>query len=40
VDRIRDLENDGVIRGYVTLIEPAKVGLPIVAMVSMSCNGE
>lgn len=39
-DRIRDLENDGVIRRYATLIEPAKVGLPIVAMVSMSCDGD
>lgn len=34
--RVRDLESSGVIRGYVTLINPEDVGLEISAFIQVS----
>lgn len=39
-DRVRDMESAGVIRGYAALVDANLVGLPIVAFVTMSCDGE
>jgi Lrp/AsnC family transcriptional regulator, leucine-responsive regulatory protein len=35
-DRVRKLEQHGVIRGYVALVDPASVGRPLTAYVSVS----
>jgi len=34
--RVRDLERSGVIRGHVSLLDPAKVGLPISVFVQVT----
>src|ERR1700737_3452222 len=35
-DRVRKLEQRGVIRGYAALIDPASVGYPLTAYISVS----
>lgn len=39
-DRVSALESAGVIRGYAARVSPAHVGLPIVAFVTMTCDGD
>ena len=39
IERVRKLEDSGVITGYRAEIDPAKVGLPITAFVRMSITG-
>lgn len=39
-ERIHALEADGVIRGYGAMVDPRRVGLPIVAMVTLTAEGE
>lgn len=39
IERVRKLEDAGVITGYRADIDPAKVGLPITAFVRMSITG-
>jgi Lrp/AsnC family transcriptional regulator, leucine-responsive regulatory protein len=39
-DRVRDLQDAGVISGYSVIIDPRMVGLSIVAMVTMTCEGD
>ena len=39
IERVRKLEDAGVITGYRAEIDTAKVGLPIVAFVRMSITG-
>ena len=39
IERVRKLEDAGVIVGYRAEIDPAKVGLPITAFVRMSITG-
>jgi Lrp/AsnC family leucine-responsive transcriptional regulator len=39
IERVRKLEDAGVITGYRAEIDPAKVGLPIIAFVRMSITG-
>lgn len=39
IERVRKLEDAGVIVGYRAEIDPAKVGLPITAFVRMSISG-
>ena len=39
IERVRKLEDAGVITGYRAEIDPAKVGLPITAFVRMSISG-
>ncbi len=39
-DRIRDMENAGVIQNYGVSINSAAVGLPITAFITMSCEGD
>ena len=39
IERVRKLEESGVIRGYRAEIDTAKVGLPITAFVRMSITG-
>lgn len=39
IERVRKLEDAGVITGYRAEIDPAKVGLPITAFVRMSITG-
>lgn len=39
IERVRKLEDAGVIRGYRVEIDPAKVGLPITAFIRMSISG-
>ncbi|HEY1760567.1 MAG TPA: Lrp/AsnC family transcriptional regulator [Bryobacteraceae bacterium] len=39
-ERLRHLEEAGVIRGYRADIDPAYFGLSIVAIIRMSCDGE
>ena len=39
-ERIRTLEVDGVIIGYGAVVEPRLVGLPILAMVTLTAEGE
>jgi DNA-binding Lrp family transcriptional regulator len=34
--RVRELEQSGVIKGYVTLLEPAEIGLPISVFVQVT----
>ncbi len=36
--RVRDLEREGVIRRYVTLVDPAAVGLPISVFVAVTLD--
>src|ERR1700758_4381280 len=37
-DRVRKLEERGVIRGYAALIDPASVGLPLTAFISVALD--
>src|SRR5215216_1164840 len=37
-ERIRQLEEKGVITGYSAQIDPAKVGLPLLAFIQLHCN--
>jgi len=39
-ERLRNLEEAGVIRGYHADIDPASLGLSIIAIIRMSCDGE
>src|SRR5262249_50624898 len=39
-ERVKRLEDAGVIQGYRAIIDPAKVGLGITAVVRMRCPGE
>jgi Lrp/AsnC family leucine-responsive transcriptional regulator len=39
IERVRKLEDAGVITGYRAEIDPSKVGLPITAFVRMSITG-
>lgn len=39
IERVRKLEDAGIITGYRAVIDPAKVGLPITAFVRMSITG-
>jgi Lrp/AsnC family leucine-responsive transcriptional regulator len=39
IERVRKLEDRGIITGYRADIDPAKVGLPITAFVRMSITG-
>lgn len=37
-ERVRKLEDRGVITGYSAQIDPAKVGLPLLAFIQLRCN--
>jgi Lrp/AsnC family leucine-responsive transcriptional regulator len=37
-DRVRKLEEAGVITGYTAQIDPAKVGMPLLAFIQMRCD--
>lgn len=37
-ERVRKLEDQGVITGYAAQVDPAKVGLPILAFYQLHCN--
>jgi len=37
-DRVRRLEERGIIAGYRAEVDPAKVGLPVMALVQMRCE--
>ena len=37
-ERVRKLEEKGVIVGYSAQIDPAKVGLPLLAFIQLHCN--
>lgn len=39
-DRIRQLESAGVIRGYRVVVDPVAIGLPVVCLITMTCDGE
>lgn len=39
-ERVRALEADGVIQGYGAVVNPCRVGLPIVALVTLTADGE
>lgn len=39
-ERVRRLEDVGVIQGYRAIVDPAKVGLAITAIIRMRCPGE
>lgn len=39
-ERLRNLEEAGVIRGYRVDIDPAYLGLDVVAVIRMACDGE
>lgn len=39
-ERVRALEADGVIQGYGAVVDPCRVGLPIVALVTLTAEGE
>lgn len=39
-ERVRRMEEAGVIAGYHAVVEPAKVGLPLMAIVQMRCRPE
>ncbi len=39
IERIRKLEDAGIITGYRVEIDPAKVGLPVTAFIRMSITG-
>jgi Lrp/AsnC family leucine-responsive transcriptional regulator len=40
VERVRKLEDAGIILGYRALVDPSKVGLPILAFIRMSVVGD
>jgi len=37
-ERVRRLEDGGIITGYAAQIDPAKVGLPLLALIQLHCN--
>jgi Lrp/AsnC family leucine-responsive transcriptional regulator len=37
-ERVRRMEDAGVIAGYHAQVDPAKVGLPVMAMIQMRCD--
>lgn len=37
-ERVRKLEDKGVITGYSARVDPAKVGLPLLAFIQLRCN--
>ncbi|HEY0625136.1 MAG TPA: Lrp/AsnC family transcriptional regulator [Allosphingosinicella sp.] len=39
-ERIRNLEAEQVILGYAAIVDAERVGLPITAMITMTCDGE
>lgn len=39
IERIRKLEDAGIITGYRAAIDPSKIGLPITAFIRMSISG-
>lgn len=39
IERVRKMEDSGVITGYRAQIDPAKVGLPVMAFIRMSITG-
>lgn len=39
-DRVRKLEEHGVIRGYAALVDPASVGYPLTAYISVSLGNQ
>ena len=39
-ERVRRLEDAGVIQGYRAIVDPAKLGLGITAVIRMRCPGE
>lgn len=39
-DRMRGMEAAGVIRGYAAIVDPVSIGLPVIAFVTMTCDGE
>jgi Lrp/AsnC family leucine-responsive transcriptional regulator len=39
-ERLRNLEEAGVIRGYRADVDPASLGLNVTAIIRMSCDGE
>ncbi|HYF64384.1 MAG TPA: Lrp/AsnC family transcriptional regulator [Herpetosiphonaceae bacterium] len=40
IERVRKLEDAGVITGYHAAVDPARLGLPIEAYIRMRCFGE
>jgi Lrp/AsnC family transcriptional regulator, leucine-responsive regulatory protein len=38
VERVRHLEREGVIRGYVAQLDPARLGFPVIAFVEVSLD--
>jgi Lrp/AsnC family leucine-responsive transcriptional regulator len=38
-ERIRRMEEDGIIQGYGIDIDPAVLGLPVLAVIRMTCDG-
>jgi Lrp/AsnC family leucine-responsive transcriptional regulator len=40
VERVRKLEDQGVILGYRTMVNPSKVGLPVLAFIRISVGGD
>jgi Lrp/AsnC family leucine-responsive transcriptional regulator len=39
IERVRKLEDSGIVTGYRAEIDPSKVGLPIIAFIRMSISG-
>src|SRR3954452_14109340 len=39
IERVRKLEDAGIITGYRAEIDPAKIGFPIIAFIRMSITG-
>src|SRR5437660_819219 len=39
IERVRKLEDSGIVTGYRAEIDPSKVGLPITAFIRMSISG-
>ncbi len=37
-ERVRKLEDAGIITGYAAQVDPAKVGLPLMALIQMRCD--
>jgi len=40
IRQVTRLEDAGVIQRYVAVVDPSRIGLPITAMVTMTCDGE
>jgi Lrp/AsnC family transcriptional regulator, leucine-responsive regulatory protein len=38
-ERMRRMEEDGIIKGYTTEINPDALGLPVLAVIRMTCDG-